>query len=181
MSFTTESDALFASFFTKYETTALGFFDDILTLFHHPRFRSQDVTMKDALDVMGHISKQRRVVAGNRAGVFSTMNVATVDTCNIGTIPMLVVEPVSQHFYSEGAPVHSALSQGMTGVQLDCEVDRTLQGMSLVHRSRTTIAQHYLHGRVYNMGAHNIRISLQGAQLDPWVCELAIDSYKHLN
>ena len=181
VSFTTESDALFASFFAKYKTTDLALFDDILSVLNHPRFRSQDLTMKNATDVMNQISKQRQVVAGNRAGVFSTMNVATVDTCNIGTIPMLVVELVSEHVYSERAPFHRTISQGMTGVRLDCEADRILRSMSLVHRSWTTIAQRYLHRRVYISGAHNMRLSLEGAQLGPWVCELAIDSYKLLN
>ena len=69
--------ALFASFFAKYKTTDLALFDDILSVLNHPRFRSQDLTMKNATDVMNQISKQRhwlrQVVAGTyRAGIFST-------------------------------------------------------------------------------------------------------------
>ena len=75
--------------------------------------------MKDAIDVMGHISKQRRVITEDRAGIFPTTSTASVETCNTSTIPMLVVELVSEHVYSERVPFHRTLSWGLSEERLD--------------------------------------------------------------
>lgn len=172
--FPTPSDALFAAFVLKYTNMTMELFDDLFTLFNHPEFRSETLEMKRIEDILGHISEKRRSIARDRG---AERNEAAVcrqpNDTNRNGVPSLIIELVAENVESDRTPFHRILLQ----TYRECDGDRLLRTMCLVHRSWTDAAQRYLRRRIFASGRAGIYSLLQSPQLGPWVRDLSIRTH----
>lgn len=172
--FPTPSDAMFASFVLKYTNMTMELFDDLFTLFNHPGFCPETLQMKRIEDILGHISEKRRSIARDRG---AERNEAAVcrqpDDTNRNGVPSLIVELVAENVESDRTPFHRILLQ----TSRECDADRLLLTMCLVHRSWTDTAQRYLRRRIFASGRAGIYSLLQSPQLGPWVRDLSIRTH----
>ena len=177
VSFPTESDALFASFFTNYATTSLTIFDDFLSLLRHPKFNVEELATNNSSELMDHISKQRQIFAERRVCTSRIADTSVARTTNSTCVPTLIVEFLAEYIASERTPFHLAISEFSDSQE--CEADIALRNMALVHRSWTAVAQHTLYRRIIVHGTRNMRFILQSPQLGPWVRELSVCGNSH--
>ena len=164
ISFATPSDALLGALFIKYANATMEYFDDLLSLFQHPAFEPSRITLRRTEDIVNHISYQREL----------NVNVREMKETEIKQrsqlVPVLVVDLVAQLFESERTPFHRVVTKRIH----DCEIDRTLCTMSVVHRSWTYVAQRALRRRIIAAGPTNMRLLLLSPHLGPWVRDLCI-------
>ena len=104
VSFPTESDVMFASFFTKYATTALAIFDDFMSFLRHLNFRAEDLVIKNINELPDYISKQRPIVAERRTCVSRTAGPPATRSSNNSIVSTLVVGSLAECIASERTP-----------------------------------------------------------------------------
>ena len=166
--FPTPSDALFAALIAKYTNASMELFDDLLSLFRHPEFVSKEVTLRYTEDAFTHISEQRKLNAKVRQVEHQVDD--TNEEQTIQPVPGLAVGLVADYLDSARTPFHRVVCQRTH----ECDADRTLRVMALVHRSWTDAAQYSLRRRIVAGGRGMFRLLLQSPILGPWVRELSL-------
>lgn len=173
VTFSSSSDALFASLVAKYseiiEPTVFRLFDDFLRLLRLEEFGADKLTIQSSFDVLDRIAEENRKVAEEREAKNSLRSYSQKGL-------EVVVELVADHVEQEVSHVPC---------QRDCyrdffdsfDAQDTLRRMSLVHPTWTNIVQRRLRRCVLIQGSNQLLPELMGPRLGPWVRELAILNY----
>lgn len=174
LSLPTTSDALFASLVLKYDKIPWQLFDDLLSLFQHGSFSSNDVSFKNTEDIYDTIACERAAAASRRTMAWRNQGEATTGG-RVGRPPQglqLVAELVSQYLSEQRTPYTRStnITPGLHFVK--DTIDEMLNALSLVHRCWTDSAQRCLRQRIQVKGYKNLRLQLGSPNTGYWVREL---------
>lgn len=176
ISFPTPSDALFSSFFIKYTgTVPMSLFDELLALFRHDDFHPDQVTIQEPENIMNHIASERQLIAKERNSTTPKTMDARSNIARYPRISTLIPELLAEYLDSQHLPFHREIERcaAYGRVEPPGETKRTLETMSLVHRSWTDIAQRYLRRRIFISGIEQLPSVFHSPQIGPWVRQLS--------
>lgn len=151
----------------------MSLFDDLLALFRRKDFRLDQVTIQKPENVMDHIMSQRQLIAEERNSKSPEVTDAESRLHRHPPTPTLIPELLAEYLDSQHIPFHLAIERAAYDRQEPPggETKRTLEAMSLVHRSWTDIAQRYLRRRFFISGF--MPSVLYSPQIGPWVRQLS--------
>lgn len=174
VSFSTSTDALFASFILKHHTVPWQIFDELLSILHLDGFNNKELKFKKLLDVYMDIADRRRSMAAKREHLSEPSEDGQGQT-RAPSVPKLVVELVADELEQERAShIDKQLERSLSVAYSLKDVDEALQNMSLVHRTWTGIAQQKLRKYINIPPSKDtsLRSRLLNLHIGPWVREV---------